>query len=125
MENTPFGKILLIDDQKGYLQALRNHLMDGGRPICILTAENGAKGLSILRGMDVDLIVTDLHMPVMDGFRFVSEAKRRHPDIPIIVMSTTFFPETEGMLREMGVLDCIDKFDVGMLTERILASIQD
>lgn len=112
-------QVLLVDDQEKYLDALRSHLTDDGPNVVFMTAENGEKGLAILETLRIDLIVTDLHMPVMNGFKFVSEVKQKHPNVPIIVMSTHFSSETEKLLSEMGVLDFISKFNVDLLREKI------
>lgn len=122
-ENTYLKHILLVDDKTEYAHAVCNDLMGCCGNLCILTAENGEKGLRVLETVHCDLIVTDLHMPVMDGLKFISEVKIRYPGIPIIAMSTELVPETKERLSEMGVSDYIDKFDVDVLTKRILQRV--
>ena len=55
----------------------------------VAEAENGKEGLELLDGERPDLILLDLMMPVMDGFEFVEEVRRREDlhSIPIIVVS--------------------------------------
>ena len=92
MENACSKSILLVDDEKGYLKALADDLRASDCRACILTAENGERALDVLESARVDLIVTDLHMPVMDGFKLISEVKKRHPKMPIIVVSAFLSP---------------------------------
>ena len=54
----------------------------------VLAASNGEDALEILgRGEGVDLLISDVVMPVMDGPTMVREARKDHPDLPILFMS--------------------------------------
>lgn len=53
----------------------------------LLHAWNGKQAIEILEENDVDVILMDLKMPVMDGYEAISEIKRRHPELPIIVQT--------------------------------------
>ena len=123
MENIYSKSILLVDDEAGYLKALTDHLKADDCPACILTAENGEKALDVLESVHVDLIVTDLHMPVMDGFKLISEVKKRHPKIPIIVVSSFLFSVSEERLSALGASHIIEKFDVDALRDKILQTV--
>ena len=57
--------ILFVDDDANTLNALRRLL--SGEPWNILFADSGEKGLEILRTEAVDLVISDVRMPVMDG----------------------------------------------------------
>jgi CheY-like chemotaxis protein len=70
----------------------------------VLGAGNGLEALEVLGRERADAVVTDLHMPVMDGFQFIAEANRRFPGLPILVLTsipTDHLPRTmaEGALR--------------------------
>jgi len=101
--------ILIIDDNKDLLDALsaslRCHLKDCG----IVTAINGAKGVNIVESGQIDLIVTDLAMPVMNGYLFIEYAKKHCPATPLCVMTGSCSPHILEKLRSLGVGRWIEK----------------
>lgn len=113
--------VLLVDDQQIFLAALVTQLMDRSNNFSILTAGNGEEALRILESHGVGLVVTDLKMPVMDGFDLISRIKKRYPSLPIIVLSCFLYPELEPRLTAMGVSQWIEKasLDIGVL-EKII-----
>jgi DNA-binding response OmpR family regulator len=80
-------RILVVDDDRDLRELLAAVLSSAGYEV--LTAENGAAALSVLRTVLPDLIVLDLMMPVMNGWQF-REAQAALPDysrIPVICLS--------------------------------------
>lgn len=65
-----------------------------------LTAGDGQQALDVLHGNSVDLIISDLNMPVMDGFTFIRQARGRDAlkGVPILVLTT----ESQGHMKEQG-----------------------
>ncbi|PPG19760.1 DNA-binding response regulator [Rathayibacter sp. AY1E8] len=51
-------------------------------------AEDGQVALQILRSTEVDVVVTDARMPVMDGVELAAECARRHPNLPVLLLTT-------------------------------------
>jgi CheY-like chemotaxis protein len=79
-------QVLLVDDEPALRDVTARVLTDHGYRVA--TAANGAEALSVLDRLGpVDVVVTDLAMPVMDGAALVSELRARHVDVPIVVMS--------------------------------------
>ncbi|MBS0346961.1 MAG: response regulator [Proteobacteria bacterium] len=70
--------ILCVDDEANILSALRRLFRPHG--YTVLTAGGGAEGLEVLAKEHVDLIISDMRMPGMDGATFLAEARTRHPD---------------------------------------------
>jgi DNA-binding NtrC family response regulator len=81
-----FKKILIIEDEPGLLQLLKLLLSgEGYEPVC---AKNGQEGLNIaLNDKEIDLIITDVKLPGMDGIEILKAVKKECPQIVIIVMS--------------------------------------
>ncbi|MBN2793700.1 MAG: HDOD domain-containing protein [Desulfuromonadales bacterium] len=77
--------VLFVDDEPGILKSLRRLFVD--EEWHILLADSGAAGLEILAGEKVDLIVSDVRMPGMDGIEFFSQVKKRYPAIIRIFLS--------------------------------------
>ncbi|MBI5585935.1 MAG: response regulator [Deltaproteobacteria bacterium] len=116
--------ILLVDDHQDFLRGLANALKEGSNKCCILTAENGEQALKVLESTPVDLVVTDLRMPLMDGFDLISQAKKKYPGITVIVLSSFLYPELEPRLRALGVSHGIDKtsLNISVLEKLIFKS---
>lgn len=76
-----------------------------------VTAVDGHDALEVLRthGPAIKAIITDLHMPVMDGLRFIRVVRQSLPDIPVIVASGLIDEVTAKTLRELGVNGRLDK----------------
>jgi len=72
-------KILLVDDEKMILNGLKRALF--GMKWDILTAESGAEALNILAEEDVDVIVSDMLMPGMDGAELLERVSKKYPGI--------------------------------------------
>lgn len=105
MFNQPLMKtILLVDDDKLLVEALAiaiKAIEDGGLQLNILPAYNGADALPILANKSIDLLLSGLIMPKMDGFELINHVKQTQPDLPIIVVSGGGITlETEPFLKE-------------------------
>ena len=79
--------ILLIDDNKYLLDVFVIRLTMSLKNYKILTARNGKRGIEILKSARVDLVLTDLDMPEMDGYQFIEYAQKHFPEIPVYAMS--------------------------------------
>ena len=77
--------ILIVDDEKNYLVILSAVLEEEGFET--LTANSGHKALEILKNSDVDLVLTDMKMPSMDGIELLENIKIKDSDIPVIMMT--------------------------------------
>ncbi|MCK5913404.1 MAG: response regulator, partial [Desulfuromusa sp.] len=86
----------------------------------VLTAENGREAVDVLRSVPVDLLVTDLKLPEMNGFELLAWTSRHQPQLPVIVMSAFGTPEIEARLDKLDTLQFLDKpLDIQMLEEGI------
>jgi CheY-like chemotaxis protein len=101
--------VLIVDDEKLFLSSVSEgiaNLLDG---ITILTASQGAEALEIIRQGGVDLLVTDLKMPVMDGFQLLAYVASERPQVSAIVMTAFGTSEIEKRVREIGAIGYIEK----------------
>ncbi len=83
--------ILIVDDEPNYLVILSELLRDEGYEV--LTAERGGTALKIMKEADLDLIITDMRMPGMNGIELLTAVKAYNKDLPVIMM--TAFGEVE------------------------------
>ncbi len=77
--------ILIVDDEKNYTLILSAVLEEEGFET--YTANSGYEALEILETTDIDLILTDMKMPGMDGIELLENVKHKNPDLPIIMMT--------------------------------------
>jgi len=111
-------RLLVIDDDSLNRELLESALSEAGYEVGV--AKDGFAALAQMRGALPDLIVTDLKMPNMSGFEFLSIARRRFPQIPTIAVSGEFEPPIEPL----GVL--ADAFFAKPFRfEELLAKIAD
>jgi len=80
--------ILLVDDSDTFRAPLRAAL--AGKGVRVIEAENGKQGLLRARTEQVDLIFSDIHMPVMDGLQMIRELRtlREYATTPIFVLTS-------------------------------------
>lgn len=81
-------RILIVDDEAS-LRDMGKLLLEA-QGYEVLCAEDGFEGLAALKHALPDLIISDLQMPNMNGFEFLSVVRRRFPIIPVIVISGEF-----------------------------------
>ena len=95
--------ILIVDDEFGLAEMLREMLRDCGYEVIL--AINGRVALDILEERHVDLVITDMMMPVMDGAELATEMRRskRHQHTPIVLM--TSLPST--VPHETSLFDAV------------------
>ncbi|MFC1516015.1 sigma-54-dependent transcriptional regulator [Thermodesulfobacteriota bacterium] len=77
--------VLIVDDEKNYPLILGAVLEEEGFETLI--ANSGHDALDILKNADVDLVLTDMKMPVMDGIQLLEKIKEIEPDLPVIMMT--------------------------------------
>lgn len=111
-------RLLVIDDEPLSRELFQSSFSEQGYEVGV--AKDGFAALAQMRGALPDLIVTDLKMPNMSGFEFLSIARRRFPQIPTIAVSGEFHPP----VAPLGVL--ADAFLAKPLRfEELLAKIAD
>lgn len=83
--NTRNKRILVIDDEP-VLRITFQHLLEAqGYEVCV--AANGQEGLDLFLEQPADLVITDILMPVLDGFATIEALRKASPTLPIIAMS--------------------------------------
>ncbi|HJW32345.1 MAG TPA: response regulator [Holophagaceae bacterium] len=100
--------ILVVDDDRATLQIASRTLL-ALKDLAVVTAENGALATKILAEQPVDLLVTDLQMPVMGGYQLLAYVSERHPSLPAIVITSFLDLDTWGLAMELGALRVLPK----------------
>ncbi len=89
--------VLVVDDNDVFRSILAEWLKLIDAELTVLTAENGSQAVSVLNTAEVDLVITDLRMPVMDGSELTLWLSESKPATPVIVMSA--FSDFDTLLR--------------------------
>ena len=77
--------ILVVDDEPNYLVVLSELLKDEGFEV--FTAADGEQGLKIVKGVDLDMVISDMQMPGMDGMMLLHEIKKIYEDLPVLIIT--------------------------------------
>ena len=102
-------KVLLVDDDESFIWFLANALSECGEDFVTATTWNGKEAVKILEEFPADFVITDLNMPVMNGYEFLLHAKEHFPGLPVFVMTGVKTLEVEKRLRSLGVSQCMEK----------------
>lgn len=113
-------RILTVDDSASMRALLKHALASNG--FAVEQADDGIAALEWLATNEVDVIITDINMPRLDGFGLIEEIRRgsRHRDRPILVLSTESSDEKKTRARAAGATGWIVKpFDAEKLSTAI------
>ncbi|MCW5202196.1 MAG: response regulator [Candidatus Electrothrix communis] len=111
--------VVIVDDEPDLLLSIRAGFERNDR-FQLMTAENGMEALDILDNNIVDLVVTDLRMPKMDGIELLAAMSQSFPEIPSIVMTAFGTSGLEQQLIKAGTLNLLEKpLDIDTLEQAI------
>jgi two-component system NtrC family response regulator len=99
--------ILIVDDEKNYLLVLEALLVDAGYEV--ITSGSATEALEIAMSHDLDLVITDMRMPGLDGMEFLAQLRSRQPDLPVIMMTAYATVEKAVEAMKRGAFDYITK----------------
>ena len=99
--------ILIVDDEKYIVSGLEEAFQDEG--YSVLTAYDGKEAWAKVNSNDVDLVVTDLRMPVMSGDELVEKISAAYPTLPVIVLTGHGTIETAVESMRRGAVDFFTK----------------
>jgi two-component system NtrC family response regulator len=99
--------ILIVDDEKNYLVVLSAFLSGEGYET--VTASNAMEALEKLEEADLDLVLTDMKMPAMDGIEFLRELKKKNSELPVLMMTAYGTVERAVEAMQLGAFNFIQK----------------
>jgi two-component system chemotaxis response regulator CheY len=105
------GRVLVVDDEADVRKSVRLTLVKAGYDV--VEAEDGEKAIQAIRSGDnplmIDAIVTDIHMPKVNGMEAISFFRSQFPSVPVIVL--TGQPDLGGVshLYKQGVVEYLVK----------------
>ncbi len=124
MPPAPSGRrrVLLVDDSISVRRVVGGMLDRGGFEV--LTATDGVDALERLGGAAVDLVLTDLEMPRLNGFELLQDIRRRSAtrDLPVVVLTSRSGAKHETLARQLGASRFLAK---PVQEEELIAVVQD
>lgn len=96
-------KILIVDDHQMFLEGIHSLLSNEDDIEIVDIVSNGYKALEILQEEKVDVVITDLSMPEINGFDLIKKIQKSHPDISTLVLSMHSEPMTISKLIKQNV----------------------
>ena len=101
--------ILIVDDSYSIRESIGFFLSESGFEI--IKASDGKDALSVLDGRKIDLILTDLHMPIMNGIELISNVRKteNYKRIPILLLTTETLKAKKLEAKKAGATGWLNK----------------
>lgn len=101
--------VLIVDDDRSFLEPLLFYLAEEMPEVVVRGADNGDEAVKIIESNNIDLLVTDLKMPKMDGFVLLSYMQEQHPATPVIVLTGHEEPGLGEQIGHLGAERLMEK----------------
>ena len=118
-------EVLIVDDEEPLLLSIAEGLSIYKKCFNLLTATNGIEAVKLIKSSPViDLVITDLSMPKMDGFELIAYINRNYPKIPVIMMTAFGTPKIEEIVQKMGIYRYLEKpLDINVIANNIFDAL--
>ncbi len=115
------ANVLIVDDSSTMRKIISRSLRQAGLPVDeIFEGGDGIEGLNVLSSKSVDLILSDINMPNMDGLEFIKQARANGCKAPIVMITTEGGEDILKQALENGASDSIKKpFTPDQLNEKL------
>ncbi|MCR4179194.1 two-component system sensor histidine kinase RcsC [Providencia vermicola] len=100
-------QVLIVDDHPINRVLLSDQIANIG--FCISTAVDGLDALKYLENHTVDIVLTDVNMPNMDGYELAKELRKRGSAVPIIALTANAMADEKQRCIDSGMNDCLSK----------------
>jgi CheY-like chemotaxis protein len=114
-------RILIVDDEPAVADALADGLRLQGHDPAV--ARSGVEGLAAIEAEAPEALFLDLVMPGLSGVELLREIRRRHPDLPVVVVTGRAASLDLEEIQQLGVTDIIEKPWALKLLDEALGSL--
>ena len=118
-------RALIVDDSSVMRKIVERSLRQAGLDqLVVHEAASGVEGLEVLKGKQVDLILSDINMPSMDGLEFLRQVQAQNlaPGVPVVMITTESSEEHVRQAIQAGARGYIRKpFTAEQVKERVLS----
>jgi DNA-binding NtrC family response regulator len=101
------GRVLLVDDERMLRRVIRRGLVRAGFEV--VEADNGVAALELLARERFDLVVSDVHMPLMDGVELLEALSTAQSAVPVVLISGSLEVQGKEDARRLGAFDFLKK----------------
>jgi len=116
--------VLVLDDNHQWRYILK-FILELELGLTPVLASSGKNALEVLEAVPMDVVISDLSMPEMDGLQFMKRVRTRFPDVKVIIISGDFeeqFPPPQELI-EYGAFAVIPKIEISSKLVNILRTI--
>jgi two-component system chemotaxis response regulator CheY len=122
-------RALIVDDSSVMRKIVERSLRQAGlESLTVFEAASGVEGLEVLRSKQVDIILSDINMPMMDGLEFVRQlrAQKVAEGVPVVMITTESSEEHVKQAIEAGAMGYIRKpFTADQVKRRVLTLLAE
>lgn len=117
-------KVLIVDDDAVTRGLLSRVLKPHADKFEVVTAKDGQEALAIILEDRVDLVITDIQMPNMDGFQLLASMIESHPEVPVFVMTAFGDSEVKQKAETVGFIKYFEKpLNIDIITDCIFEEL--
>jgi len=121
-------RTLIVDDSSVMRKIVERSLRQAGiEGLVVLEAGSGTEGIDLLKAKQVDLILSDINMPSMDGLEFLRQIRAQNlaPGVPVVMITTESSEEHVKQAIQAGAQGYIRKpFTAEQVKERVLPLVR-
>lgn len=118
-------RILLVDDDTAFTAFFKEFLLSYRPGAWVVhIADHYAPALVCLKEHAVDLVVLDIKMPIMDGLQLLTLLKRTHPELQVVILTSSATPEHRAQSLQNGAALFFDKTEIAGGLEKIYAALE-
>jgi len=116
---------MVLDDHAWWRESVCS-IVESSLGVAPLAASNGREALDILKSQRIDIVISDLNMPEMNGVQFLQQARRISPETKVIIMSAEIGPDSavSQELIDRGAFGVTSKLEITPNLENLLATIK-
>jgi YesN/AraC family two-component response regulator len=115
-------RILIVDDEE-HLRAKLREVIDSSRHN-VVEAADGREALAVLTSTRIDLVITDVVMPDMDGLELMRRMRREHPGVKTIVLSASDYSQDDVFLKIARLMGAAGAFKKSISTAELSAVVE-
>lgn len=117
--------VLVVDSDQAMLQTLTGILQSQGGFLNVFSAKNTKQAITLVRDTSIDIVITAIRLPKVDGFRLVAKFTKNYPNIKVIIMTKDAHPLLRaGIKRFRSAVHLDQSHDLSMLTKRVFTELQ-
>jgi CheY-like chemotaxis protein len=117
--------VLIVDSDQAMLRTLTGLLKSQGGFFNVFATSNTRQSIELLQETAIDLVITAIRLPKVDGFRLVTKLTKEYPSIKVIIMTKDAHPLLRASIKRFPAAVHLDQsHDISMLTRRVFTELQ-